>query len=68
MSSSDPSCDVPEDELNRLFITRMVAIYRDAALAQLDEAEAAIARGIELREHAMGLLDRAAKLAGEVDW
>lgn len=43
----------------------MLCIYREAALAQLVEAEDAIVRAIELREHALGLLDRAAALAYE---
>ncbi len=49
----------------RAFVVQMIGIYREAALTQLVEAEDAIVKAIELREHALGLLDRAAELAYE---
>lgn len=49
----------------KAFTVTMLAVYGNAARAQFDEAEALIARGIALREHAIGMLDRATRLAHE---
>lgn len=65
-SFSDQSTVVPDTSSDqKTFVIQMLCIYREAALAQLVEAEDAIVRAIELREHALGLLDRAAALAYE---
>ncbi len=49
----------------KLFTVQMLKIYGEAARQQIAEAEAAVARGIELREHAVELLARCTTLATE---
>lgn len=47
----------------RIFVLTMLAVYREAAMANYAEAEELIARGIELREAGHAMLERAGQIA-----
>ena len=50
---------------DRDFVPVMLAIYQAAAAKQLAQAEASMARALDLRDNAMAMLDRAAGMAME---
>ncbi len=59
--SSSPSAE----ELDKAFVIQALLVYREAAGRSMSEAEELICRGIEFRQQALMLLNRAAELAKE---